>query len=93
MVKEEKWLKDDYMLTWMRDRLLQELVLDRISSSGKANVKEQLVKLNVNPYFTYPAVAMLATAAYFHHEHDRLGYMEKIREYLQPRIPAGSVLF
>lgn len=93
MVKEEKWLKDDYMLTWMRDRLLQELVSDRVSGSGKANVKEQLVKLNVNPYFTYPAVAMLAPAAYFHHEHDRLGYMEKIREYLQPRIPAGSVLF
>ena len=58
MLREGLLYEEDVILTWMRDRFLQDLVLGR--KQKNANLKESLSWLNLNPYFTYPALALLA---------------------------------
>jgi len=88
----ERFLFDDQdVMTWMRDRLLRHLI------SGKANMKgelkESLSRLRLNPYYTFPAIALLEPTAPYDHEHDRLAYLESMRADLQERVPEGSVVF
>ncbi|WP_219835416.1 helix-turn-helix domain-containing protein [Paenibacillus sp. R14(2021)] len=91
MLSDELLFKDDVILTWMRDRFLQDLVLGRKQKS--LNVKESLSRLNLNPYFTYPALALLEPISPCAEEHEKLLHMEKIRDYLQQQTASGSVVF
>lgn len=91
MLKEGLLFEEDVILTWMRDRFLQDLVSG--SRSAKADLKEGLSRLRLNPYYTFPAIALLEPSAHFQDEHEKLVYVEKMRDYLQKQLSDGSVVF
>lgn len=91
MLNEGLLYKADDIMTWMRDRLLRELMSD--AGAGRLNLKENLSRLNINPYYTYPTVALIEPTAAFQDEHDRIGYVEHMRDYLQQYIPDNCVVF
>ncbi|RAP77195.1 helix-turn-helix domain-containing protein [Paenibacillus montanisoli] len=92
MLSEGLLYKDDVILTWMRDRFLQDLVLGRKPKS--ANLKESLSRLNLNPYFTYPAIALLEPVSTKWDEHEKV-LLEEMRDYLQQQMPSdtGTIVF
>ncbi|MFC5653403.1 PucR family transcriptional regulator [Paenibacillus solisilvae] len=75
----------------MRDRFLQDLVLGRKNKS--ANLKENLLRLNLNPYYTYPALALLEPITPYDDEHEKVLHIERMRDYLQQQVSGGSVVF
>lgn len=83
--------QEDAILKWMRDRYLRELVSDR--GGAKRNVKESLSVLNLNPYFTFPAVALVETAAAAEGGSGRTARVERMRDDLQQCAGDGSVVF
>ena len=91
MLREGLLYEDDVILTWMRDRFLQDLVLGRKQKSE--NVKEGLSCLSLNPYFTYPALALLEPASSGADEHERILRAEEMRDDLQQRAMRGSIVF
>ncbi|MBW7453520.1 helix-turn-helix domain-containing protein [Paenibacillus sepulcri] len=91
MLSEGLLFKDDVILTWMRDRFLQDLVLGR--KSAGANLKESLSRLNLNPYYTYPALALLEPVSPDGDEHEMVLLVERMRDYLQQQVSGGSVVF
>ncbi|QHT59606.1 helix-turn-helix domain-containing protein [Paenibacillus lycopersici] len=83
--------EDDVILAWMRNRYLQELV-----SGGRqknANVKESLSRLNLHPYFTYPAIALLEPVSTAADDRGKMLRMEEMRDYVQQRASLDHVVF
>ncbi|MBP3963955.1 helix-turn-helix domain-containing protein [Paenibacillus lignilyticus] len=92
MLSEGLLYKDDVILTWMRDRFIQDLVLGFKPKS--TNLKESLSRLNLNPYFTYPALALLEPCSTKLEEQEKV-LLEEMRDYLQQQIPSqtGTIVF
>ncbi|SDW17827.1 helix-turn-helix domain-containing protein [Paenibacillus sp. CF384] len=92
MLSEGLLYKDDVILTWMRDRFLQDLVLGLKPKS--TNLKDSLSRLNLNPYFTYPALALLEPSSSNLGEQEKV-LLEEMRDYLQQQIAVhtGSIVF
>ncbi|QHW31216.1 helix-turn-helix domain-containing protein [Paenibacillus rhizovicinus] len=91
MLSEKLLYEDDVILTWMRNRFLQDLVCGGKQKS--ANLKESLSRLNLNPYFTYPAIALLEPISVTADEHEKILQLEEMRDYLQQWVPVGNVVF
>lgn len=92
MLSEGLLFKDDVIMTWMRDRFLQDLVMGRKNTG--TNLKESLSRLNLNPYYTYPALALLEPLSSSNDdEHEKVLQIEKMRDYLQQQVSGGSVVF
>ncbi|WP_138751232.1 helix-turn-helix domain-containing protein [Paenibacillus sinopodophylli] len=91
MLSEGLLFKEDVILTWMRDRFFQNLVAG--SGLVKEDLKESLSLLQLNPYYTFPAMALLEPNACFEDEHEKVLYLERMRDYLQKNISDGSVAF
>ncbi|NIK76733.1 two-component system response regulator YesN [Paenibacillus castaneae] len=91
MLNEGLLFKEDVILTWMRDRFLRNLVSD--ISSERADLKESLSRLQLNPYYTFPAIALLEPTAQFHEEHERVIYLEDMRDYIQDQLTDGIIVF
>lgn len=91
MLNEELLFKEDVILTWMRDRFLRNLVSD--IRSERADLKESLSRLQLNPYYTFPAIALLEPTVQFHEEHERVIYLEDMRDYIQDQLTDGIIVF
>ena len=91
MLQEGLLFKEDVILTWMRDRFLRNLVSD--SGAVKTDLKESLARLQLNPYYTFPALALFTPTAHFDDEHEKILYLEQMRDYMQKKISDGSVVF
>ncbi|WP_308639741.1 helix-turn-helix domain-containing protein [Paenibacillus silvisoli] len=87
MLSEGLLYKEDVILTWMRDRFLQDLVLGRKPKS--TNVKESLSRLNLNPYFTYPAIALIEPSSSNPGEREQ-ALSEEMRDYVQQQLAGGT---
>lgn len=83
--------KDTGVLTMMRDRILKEL----LSGKGdiKINLKEKLSCLNLNSFFTFPAMILFEPSGSFTEDDDKYKCTEQVRDYLQHLVPKGSILF
>lgn len=93
MLREGQLFKDDIILTWMRDRFLRDLVSDTGHAKPDLSLREKLSSLHLNPYYTFPAMALLEPTAHFEDEHEKIVFVEKMRDYLQERISDGNVVF
>ncbi|MFC4810571.1 helix-turn-helix domain-containing protein [Paenibacillus sp. GCM10023250] len=92
MLPEGLLYEEDVILTWMRDRFLQDLALGRKPNS--ANAKDGLTRLGLNPYFTYPAIALFEPCPPpGEDEEENAQRMERMREELQQRAFRGSAVF
>lgn len=91
MLSEGLLFKEDVILTWMRDRFLRNLVSN--ANTARPDVKESFLRLQLNPYFTFPALALLEPAFCFHDEHEKIIYLERMRDFLHKKISDGSVVF
>ncbi|GIP46885.1 hypothetical protein J53TS2_04760 [Paenibacillus sp. J53TS2] len=91
MLNERLLLDHQAITSWMKDRLLRYLVSG--PADAKADLKESLAKLQLNPYYTFPTIALLEPTASADHEHDKLSYLESMRESLQQRMPANGIAF
>ncbi|MEV5028120.1 helix-turn-helix domain-containing protein [Paenibacillus sp. LPE1-1-1.1] len=91
MLSEGLLFKEDVILTWMRDRFFRNLVSD--TGAVKSDLKDSLSRLQLNPYYTFPAMALLEPTAHFDDEHEKILYLEQMRDYLQKNISDGSVVF
>lgn len=91
MLNEGLLFKEDVILTWMRDRFLRNLVSD--ISGVRVDLKESLSRLQLNPYYTFPAIALLELTVQFHDEHEKTIYLEQMRDYMQKQINDGSIVF
>ncbi|MEX2416028.1 MAG: helix-turn-helix domain-containing protein [Paenibacillaceae bacterium] len=84
--------KDTGVLTMMRDRILKELL------SGKGDLKieelkEKLSGLNLNSFFTFPAMILFEPSGSFTEADEKYKCAERVRDYLQLYVPKGSILF
>ncbi|GGD57083.1 helix-turn-helix domain-containing protein [Paenibacillus nasutitermitis] len=91
MPSEGLLFKEDVILSWMRDRFLQDLVQGRKDTG--ADLKENLSRLNLNPYYTYPALALLEPVSTSEDEHEKILLIERMRDYLQRQVTGGVVVF
>ncbi|MGO4544707.1 helix-turn-helix domain-containing protein [Paenibacillus sp. 2TAB23] len=91
MRSEGLLFKEDVILTWMRDRFFRNLVAS--ASPVKMDLKDSLSQLQLNPYYTFPAMALLEPTAHFTDEHEKVLYLERMRDHLQKNISNGSVVF
>ncbi|WP_028610757.1 helix-turn-helix domain-containing protein [Paenibacillus harenae] len=91
MLNEGLLFKEDVILTWMRDRFLRNLVSEK--RSAKSDLKENLSRLKLNPYYTFPALALLEPNIQFTNEHERIIYLEQMRDFLQLQATDGSIVF
>lgn len=82
---------DEAIKIWMRDRFLQELVSGQ--HPRKHDLKETLASLSVNPYYTFPAIALLEIAAPAGREQERACVAERARDELQRHMGSGNVAF
>ncbi|MDF2958908.1 MAG: AraC family transcriptional regulator [Paenibacillus sp.] len=91
MLNKEVFFTDDEMLKLMRDRFLMSLVTKPYDN--KHQVKEMLSYLKLNPYFTFPALALIEPAGSSFPESEKRRYMEEIRHYLHQHETSGAVIF
>ncbi|QAY65957.1 helix-turn-helix domain-containing protein [Paenibacillus protaetiae] len=84
-------LDDDAVRLWMRDRFMRDLLANTIDP--KLNLKDVLTDLQLNPYFTFPAVALFEPRKLANSDHEKMLYMEQAREFLQKQIQDGSFAF
>jgi two-component system response regulator YesN len=91
MLSEGLLFKEDVVLTWMRDRFLRNLVSN--TAAVKTDLKDCLSRLQLNPYYTFPALALLEPAVYFDDEHEKIVYLERMRDYMQKKISDSSIVF
>lgn len=91
MLNERLLMDHQAIATWMSDRLLRYLVSG--TADLKADLKESLTRLHLNPYYTFPTIALLEPTAPANHEHDKLTYLESLRESLRQRMPGSSIAF
>lgn len=87
MRNESVLFSDEMIMTWMRDRFLQKLVSEQ--HSHKLDWKENLSRLSLNPYYTYPAVALIATGR----EHEQGYDVDRVRNEAQRQLGDGHVAF
>jgi two-component system response regulator YesN len=85
------FFQDDVILKLMRDRFLMDFISNKENSSY--NLKENLSCLNLNPYFTFPTIALMQPAGSFKEEYEKRKYTEGIRDYLQHYVTDGSLIF
>jgi two-component system response regulator YesN len=91
MQNQRLLFKDDVILKWMRDSFLSDLVTDK--GNAKQNLQENLTYLQLNPYFAFPAVALMEPAAPFAEEHEKRQVTNQIRDFLEQHVSHGSVVF
>lgn len=91
MLSEGLLFKEDVILTWMRERFLRNLVSDTCVT--KSDLKDSLSRLQLNPYYTFPTLALIEPTAHFEDEHEKIIYLEQIRDYMQKKLSEGSVVF
>ncbi|OMF38362.1 hypothetical protein BK133_02245 [Paenibacillus sp. FSL H8-0548] len=91
MLSEGLLFQEDVILMWMRDRFLRNLVSN--ASTMKTDLKESFARLQLNPYFMFPTLALLEPAQCFNDEHEKTIYLERMRDFLQKKISDGSVVF
>ncbi len=91
MLKEELVFEEHIILTWMRDRFLQNLVSGRQHARG--DLKDSLSRLKLNPYYTFPTVALLEPRRHSGEGHEAQGYAEQIRDYVQASAVSGFTVF
>lgn len=91
MLNERLVMDHQAITTWMSDRLLQYLVSG--AADAKADLKESLARLHLNPSYTFPTIALLEPTAPATNEHNKLTYLESMRESLQQRMPGNSIAF
>lgn len=84
-------MKDDMILTWMRERFLRDLVTRTFHSN--TGMKETMSRLNLNPYFNFPAIALIDVGDVPEREQEKTAFMERMRDYLLIRITDGNVVF
>jgi two-component system response regulator YesN len=91
LINKEQLFNDEEMLDLLRDRFLTRLVSK--DSSCKHRFKEICLYLKLNPYFTFPALALIEPAGTFSGEQAKRRYVKEIRDYLQKReAAAGSTV-
>ncbi|MBB6675669.1 hypothetical protein, partial [Cohnella nanjingensis] len=78
MPADQSLFQEDRILTWMRDHLLRELVSSK--ESAKSNLKERMFQLKLNPYYTFPTVALIEPAVPTGAERERREDRERMRE-------------
>lgn len=83
--------KDTGVLTMMRDRILKELLSGK--GDPKINLKDKLSGLNLNSFFTFPAMILFEPSGSFAEDDEKHKFSEQIRAYLEPLVPLGSILF
>ena len=83
--------KDTGVLTMMRDRILKDL----LSSKGdpKINLQDKLSNLDLNSFFTFPAMILFEPSGTFTDDDEKYKCTEQARIYLEQRVPKGSPLF
>jgi len=83
--------KDTGVLTMMRDRILKEL----LSSKGdpKINLQDKLSNLDLNSFFTFPAMILFEPSGTFTDDDEKYKCTEQARTYLEQCVPKGSLLF
>lgn len=91
MLEAGVWLEENVMLTWMRDRCLQQLVAG--SAVGSADWRSRLSALRLNPYYTFPAIAVMEPAVRWRESSGRSLHVERLREFLAKQSKEGSELF
>ncbi|MEC2343641.1 helix-turn-helix domain-containing protein [Paenibacillus barengoltzii] len=91
MLNERLVLDQQAITTWMSDRLLRYLVSG--SAEAKVDLKECLTRLQLNPYYTFPTIALLEPSTPADHDYDKLAYLETIRKSLQEQMPRSSIAF
>src|SRR5690606_11664179 len=91
MQAEKLLLQDECVLNWMRDRVLIDLVSNKPGKSE--DLKEKLSLFNLNPFYTFPAIAVLEPSASNKEDHEKRRISEKIREDLQHQLQESSVVF
>lgn len=91
MLSEGLLFKEDVILTWMRERFLRNLVSN--ARAMKSDLKESLSRLQLNPYYTFPVMALVEPTIPFEDEHEKIIYLEQIRDYMQKKMTEGSVVF
>ncbi|WP_274364945.1 helix-turn-helix domain-containing protein [Paenibacillus thermotolerans] len=79
--------KDDVVLKLMRDNFLRDLVANKAYS--QQNIRETLTQLKLNPYFMYPAAALIEPSK----ELKKREQAALIRECIEQQAPKGSVVF
>ncbi|KIL40508.1 hypothetical protein SD70_13155 [Gordoniibacillus kamchatkensis] len=93
MLNKELFLSDDEMLDLMRDRFLTSLVSRE--NHYKHRFKEICSYLKLNPYFTFPALALVESAGTFPEEKEKRKFLKELRDYLQKHEcdTGNSVIF
>ncbi|CAM4200898.1 helix-turn-helix domain-containing protein [Paenibacillus alkaliterrae] len=91
MLKEGLLFEEDIILTWMRDRFLRNLVSDERCT--KSDLIDSLSRLKLNPYYTFPALALIEPTAHFEDEHEKTIFLEQMRDFLHKQLSDGSVVF
>lgn len=91
MHNQKRFFDDEEMLKLMRDRFLVGLVTK--DSQQAHPVQEILAYLNLNPYFTFPAIALLEPVMTSVDEGEKRKWMEILRDDLQQQETGGSVVF
>ncbi len=83
--------KDTGVLTMMRDRILKDLLSGK--GDSKINLKDKLSGLNLNSFFTFPAMILFEPSGSFTEEGEKQRCSEQIRAFLERLVPLGSILF
>jgi two-component system response regulator YesN len=83
--------KDAGVLTMMRDRILKELLT--VKGDPKINLRDKLVSLNLNSYFTFPAIILFEPSGGSSESTEKLKEAQQVRDFLNHRVPKGSLLF
>ncbi len=91
MQAEKLLLQDECVLNWMRDRVLIDLVSNK-PSKGE-DLQEKLSLFNLNPFYTFPAIAVLEPSGSNTGDSEKRRISEKIREDLQHQLQDSSVVF
>lgn len=91
MQNQQSLYEDATILKLMRNRFLMDLVFTE--GDNKYNVKGIFSDLNMNPSFSFPALALMEPSGFFPNEHEKRKYMEQIMDYLQQYVAVDSVIF
>jgi two-component system response regulator YesN len=83
--------EESVILKLMRNYYLMDLVSNE--GDRQHNLKDNLSYLNLNPSFTFPALAVVDPSGFFPDEHEKRKYMEHIIDYLQQHVGDSSVVF
>jgi two-component system response regulator YesN len=91
MQNQEILFEDNVILKLMKNYYLMDLVSNE--GDSQHNLKQHLSNLNLNPSFTFPALAVVNPSCSFLDEHEKRKYMEQIVDYLQGIVGDRSVVF